>query len=1291
MPLIKDLISIPEQVNKGDFVLNLVDGVLHPEQTAQNYVVTPQLADAFGNALTFLKSVFASPGGKSKAAYLHGSFGTGKSHFMAILNLLLEHHAAVKYLPRLQPVVQSHAWATDKKFLLVPLHMLNRESMEEGILGGYAEFIRRKHPEAPLPAFYRSQEILNNAKDLRTTMGDEAFFTKLNSGTKGGDGAGGWGAWGSQWSAETFAHALGQPPMDDDRRRLVSDIIQHHLPSLRSQGEYVPLDEGLVALSLHAKELGYDGVILFLDELVLWLMSRAADQAFVSRESPKLAALVEGKIAHAKIPIVSFIARQRDLREALGENLTGANQQNATTVINWWEDRFHLIVLEDRNLPVIAQERLLKPLSPEAKQLIDAAFDKTAVNRKEVMEALLTTGGTREQFRDLYPFSPALIQVLVAVSSALQRERTALRILLQILCTYRDRLELGQVVPVGDLWDIIAAGEEVFSPSMRKSMDDAKRLWRDNLTPLILDELKLPQDFDPASAAGKAHPMWNAFNQRARVAKTLLLGSIVPGVESLRNLNVRRLAALNHGAISTPIPNGEARTVLGWLRAWQPHCGQIKLNGEPNDPIISLEMSDVDTDAIIRQVLSEDNDGNRKRLIMQLLFGEMKIPLEAQGKINLIHTIEWRGTQREVEIRYQNVRESNWENLKAPSDKWVVILDYPFDEPGKTPRDDIATLQDMLRRQPKGSKTIAWLPNHLSPQALKDLGNLVIINYLLTGKDTPRLDSYTGHLNANKKAEAKSQLTTRKSALEGKLRIALEVAYGVSTAMPTAIVKTLDGPVDQIVSLDQGFSPQNTDKSTLAEALVAMVHQALEYQFPMHPLFTVPVRRPLLKRIADYVTDAMNDPRQRTERVEPPHRETMSGIAEPLELGTANGNVFHFKRNWVEHFQRCMAQEQNQKPTVSDLREWCDRPQPRGLSREVADLVIWTFARLTDRRFFEFNGPVDPAWDQLDGAMDLREQALPDENLWLIAQDRAAKTFGYPPDRQRNSATVAKLTAAIRTWERERCSMAADLATVLTGVASTIGQIDAQAPRLRTAQVACDLLNAVHRASDEQVVEIFAQTPVTVDLAVVAKSIESAKVVSDAARLTGWHELLDLAGNGSSVADRAAAGLAQIRDAVAHDQRDLALEVVIGDQSAAARMLRMEYELGLTKVDPDAVKRKQDEERRRQEEERLRQKEAERLRQEAERQRIEQEQIEATKRQQREEAVRIQREKAAIAQAAEAAERRRKEAGEPVLVKASDGHRGITAATAQMSTRLEDLQKAHPGKQLRITIEVVDP
>ena len=41
--------------------------------------------------------------------------------------------------------------------------------------------------------------------------------------------------------------------------------------------------------------------------------------------------------------------------------------------------------------------------------------------------------GDRDAFRRVYPFSPALIDVLVGVSGFLQRERTALRLLLQLL------------------------------------------------------------------------------------------------------------------------------------------------------------------------------------------------------------------------------------------------------------------------------------------------------------------------------------------------------------------------------------------------------------------------------------------------------------------------------------------------------------------------------------------------------------------------------------------------------------------------------------------------------------------------------------------------------------------------------------------------------------------------------------------------------------------------------------------------------------------------------------------
>ncbi|MFN9135402.1 MAG: hypothetical protein ACK5YE_06155, partial [Planctomyces sp.] len=80
MTLLKELIDIPERVQRGDFVLRLSEGVNRAEETLRDYVVTPELARCFDAALIFIRS--AVQGCTSKATYLHGSFGSGTSHFM---------------------------------------------------------------------------------------------------------------------------------------------------------------------------------------------------------------------------------------------------------------------------------------------------------------------------------------------------------------------------------------------------------------------------------------------------------------------------------------------------------------------------------------------------------------------------------------------------------------------------------------------------------------------------------------------------------------------------------------------------------------------------------------------------------------------------------------------------------------------------------------------------------------------------------------------------------------------------------------------------------------------------------------------------------------------------------------------------------------------------------------------------------------------------------------------------------------------------------------------------------
>ena len=136
-----------------------------------------------------------------------------------------------------------------------------------------------------------------------------------------------------------------EPPEGEERQRLVGDLIATYFTSYAdvaaARGEaFVDLDTGLAIMSHHAKRLGYDAVVLFLDELILWLATRAGDVDFVSAEGAKLSKLVEAQRADRPIPIISFVARQRDLRELIGEHQAGALEVRFIDTLKYWEARF---------------------------------------------------------------------------------------------------------------------------------------------------------------------------------------------------------------------------------------------------------------------------------------------------------------------------------------------------------------------------------------------------------------------------------------------------------------------------------------------------------------------------------------------------------------------------------------------------------------------------------------------------------------------------------------------------------------------------------------------------------------------------------------------------------------------------------------------------------------------------------------------------------------------------------------------------------------------------------------
>ena len=588
--------------------------------------------------------------------------------------------------------------------------------------------------KAPIPGVFLAEKLFDDARHLLETMGEGPFFDRLNVAKKENQ-TNDWGDLDTNWDAAKFESAMEAQPGAEERTRLVSDLVGTYFRSYSLQAEgqreaYLSMDKGLCVLSQHARGLGYDAVLLFLDELILWLATRSVDLDFVKREAAKLTNLVEAQTPDRPIPVVSFVARQRDLRKLIGEHVAGAERLNFSDSLDWQEGRFSTITLEDRNLPAIAEKRVLKPLSVAAGAELDAAFEQTAKVRESVWNTLLTSEGDRKMFRQVYPFSPALMQTLIAVSSVLQRERTALKVMRQLLVDQRETLRVGDLIPVGDLFDVVAHGDEAFSAEMAIHFENARRLYHQKLLPALEKQHGRVEELERLPWENSKR---TAFRNDDRLVKTLLLAALVPGVETLRGLTTERLAALNQGTIKTPIPGREPDEVHRRVKAWAASVGEIRV-GEGKNPTITVQLTGVDTEAILAKARGEDSAGNRRRRVRQMLFEQLGI--EDPDKLFFEYYHQWRNTERTFELIFADkpVRELPDTSLETADDGWRLVIDVPFGEPGHGPRDGVGRLQQFRHSHPQGTRSLVWIPNYFSADALRDLGMLVVLEHILAGE-----------------------------------------------------------------------------------------------------------------------------------------------------------------------------------------------------------------------------------------------------------------------------------------------------------------------------------------------------------------------------------------------------------------------------------------------------------------------------------------------------------------------------------------------------------------------------
>jgi hypothetical protein len=719
------------------------------------------------------------------------------------------------------------------------------------------------------------------------------------------------------------------------------------------------------------------------------------------------------------------------------------------------------------------------------------------------MNTLLTSDGDREMFRKVYPFSPALVQTLIAVSSVLQRERTALKVMVQLLVEQRDVLNVGDIVPVGDLFDVIAHGDEAFSQEMAIHFDNAKRLYHQKLLP----ELEKTHGRNEAiDNLPNDDPRRVAFRNDDRLVKTLLLSALVPEVETLRGLNAERLAALNHGTIKTPIAGREGAEVLRRVRSWAASIGEIRI-GEESNPSISIQLSGVDTEGIIKQAEREDNQGNRIRRVRQMLFEQLGV--SGEDEFQQYYSFSWKNTSRSCIVLFKNIRELLDPSIENEEDDWKLIIDFPFDEAGRGPKDDISRLQSFKLTHPLGAKTICWIPQFFSPDALKDLGMLVILEHILTGE---RFGQYSSHLSPQDRQSAKSLLENQRSVLKTRVQNHLDAAYGLDAIAKGALDTAHElEPHEQFVSLTDSFEPQPPVAANLAGAMQHLLSQALLSEFPGAPNFEAEVKTGNLRKVQEVVSEAAQSTENRV-AVDRTIRSLVRQIANPLLLGDMGHDATHFVigQHWKNHFNK-KAAESSGPISVGQLRKWIDQPRPMGLPKEAQNLVIITYAEQTNQSFSFHNAPVEVTLSNLNDGFVLQKELLPSDASWSTARSRAASIFGEAVSPLMKATTVANLSASIKSKADKQRVACSNYRDKLKERLSRLGIDPEASSRFQTASATANLLEKLHACDMSQVVDTLANCPIATSEAAMGQCQSMSTSLSASIATTDW-EILEAIG-----------------------------------------------------------------------------------------------------------------------------------------------------------------------------------
>ncbi|MBK6520471.1 MAG: hypothetical protein IPG04_41690 [Polyangiaceae bacterium] len=422
--------------------------------------------------------------------------------------------------------------------------------------------------------------------------------------------------------------------------------------------------------------------------------------------------------------------------------------------------------------------------------------------------------------------------MLVDVTSLMQRERSALRLLYELLVLHQPDLPLGQFLPVGSAFAAIFPEAGVEASQKVELMQDIHHQYYARIAPTMA---RLTEE----------NPELVGERRRAldQLVRTVLLAEVSPKLKQ-GGLTVERLVQLNSVDVEGETFRSQVRVAETDLLALSRQLPDLSIAGTGKTAIVRYVLGRVSLGEVIGRARSKVDNVQQR---FTVFYAAMKKALGVAGDKGFEpvgpnvgdYEITWRKTKRRGRLKIGNVREMAAEDFAPPEGAFAILVDYPWDDHGHTVDEDRLKASNVKKSRGQ-LHTMCWLPRHMTPAGNQRHDGFAAVRYLVSDAGQEDLLGLHGAQDRQKILEQANVCATT---LEAELSDLLKEVY------------IHHGELFALLSEVDGSRPQDT----IAGNLEHIAELLMDRRYANHPSFLSEPRKAELELLLAWMVAAGQD------------------------------------------------------------------------------------------------------------------------------------------------------------------------------------------------------------------------------------------------------------------------------------------------------------------------------------------------------------------------------------------------------------------------------------------------